>query len=219
MRRALLAATAGTLLLGSIASAAVPAKGAQRRALIGALQRAEGDVGISGVTLSTADPHYALVRWGAKGNENDLYLLARRGWVSVWRREFDRPADGACAYAPANVVHDLLAVTCPSAKALHARPASAAVVAELGSSLETSKLTPYWRDAKALRPACVSRLNANWAAAQARFSGSSAVIWFERKGAWRPVYESVIGGGTPPPASVLLSLASCVGYSAAEYGA
>jgi hypothetical protein len=201
------------------ASAARPAHGTQRAELVAALQHTQGEVGIQSIVLSSADPAYALVRWGAKGNQNDLFHLVRGTWRSVWRRENDRPADGACAYAPAKVVRDLFQVACPPAKAVKAKVATESVGDQLLASLEASTLTPWWRDAKFLKPACVSRLNTHWAAAQARFSGSSAVIWFQRKEAWRPVYESVSGRGKLPPDSVLLSLASCVGYSAPDYGA
>jgi hypothetical protein len=217
VRIALVAVAAVVVVAG--ASAARPAKGTKRAQLVAALRQAQGQVGIQSVTLSTADSGYALVRWGAKGNENDLFRLERGKWTSVWRREFDRPADGACAYAPATVVRDLFRVACPPAKAVKAKVAPGTVSEQLLASLEKSELTPWWRDARFLRPACVSRLNANWAAALARFSGSSAVIWFQHKGEWRPVYESVSGRGKLPPDSVVLSLASCVGYSAPDYGA
>jgi hypothetical protein len=214
-------------LVGVAAAAALvsPALGArsatpgERAALIAALQSVQGEVGFQAATVSTVDRTYALVKWGANGNRHDLFHLAGATWRSVWTHESTQPADGACAYAPAQVVNDLLRLTCPPAKALRARPATGAELALLQNSFESSRLTPYWREAKGLKPACISRLNGKWAAAQARFEGTEAILWFKRSGRWHVAYETIVGRGTLPPAPIVLSLAACVGYSASDFGA
>lgn len=215
---ALVCAVAGCVVLAGSALAARPAAARERAVLIAALQSTQGEVGIQSITISTVDRTYALVKWGAKGNRNDLFHLSGARWQSIWNREYTAPADGACAFAPPKVVHDLLQVTCPNQKALKARSATKSEIGLLVQTFKTSPLTRYWRDSTGLKRACVSRLNGQWAAAQAQFPGTAAILWFKRSSQWQVVYETIVGRGTLPPPSVVLSLASCVGYSAADFG-
>ena len=108
--------------------------------------------------------------------------------------------------------------SCPSEAALHARIATTAERAALEAGFRRSKLTPYWRDALRLSNPCISRIDSNWGAAMAAFrSGAKGVIWFKHTTKWTVTRETLFGGGTRPPARIVLSLASCVGYSAPEY--
>ena len=137
-------------------------------------------------------------------------------WTEIWHRQTDRPADGACTAAPAAVVRDLYRIRCPGFAALHARAASTDEVALLRRALR-SKITPYWRDVRRLNHPCVSRLDANWAAAELVFADATGIAWFRRGGSWRVVAETLIGHGALPPPHIVLSLATCVGYDAGEY--
>jgi hypothetical protein len=206
------------LLLAVVVALAVPTH-AQRAALVTSLRSAQGDVAVQTISVSKADPSYATVRWGFKTATSDsLFHQVSGRWKVIWSRESERPADGACAFSPANVVRELYAIKCPSAAALHARIATVTEQAALEASFRSSKLTPYWRDAHRLANPCISRVDSTWAAATATFSsGAKGVIWFRRRSTWAVVRETLFGGGTRPPPRIVLSLASCVGYSAAEY--
>jgi hypothetical protein len=46
---------------------------------------------------------------------------------------------------------------------------------------------------------------------------TGGAVWF-RRDPWRVAFETVAGRGTLPSSRVVLSLASCVGYNADEYG-
>jgi hypothetical protein len=202
------------MLLAVVVALAAPTP-AQRGALVGALRSLQGDVAVQSVSVSKADPSYGMVRWGFKvATSESLFRLSGGRWRLVWAREADRPAHGACAYAPAKVVRELFRVTCPSAAALHARVASGDELARLTVGFRSSKLTRYWRDATGLVRPCVSRVDPSWSAVIAKFPETKGVIWF-RKGA--VVHETLFGGGTLPPPKIVLSLAACVGYNAAEY--
>ncbi len=206
------------LLLAAVIAIAAPTH-AQRAALVTALRSVQGDVAVQSVSVSKADSSYGTVRWGYKVATSDsLFHHASGRWKVVWTHQSERPADGACAFAPAQVVRELYGVTCPSEAALHARVASAAEQAALEAGFRASKLTPYWRDAVGLANTCISRVDSTWAAALAKFrSGSKGVVWFKRTGTWTVVSETLFGGGRLPPPRIVLSLASCVGYNAAEY--
>ncbi len=206
------------LLLTAVAALAAPTP-AQRAGLLASLHNLQGDVVVQSIDVSKADSSYATIRWGYKAATSDsLFHQAAGRWRLIWSRESDRPADGACAFSPAQVVHELYGITCPPEAALHARKANAAERAALEASFRSSKLTPYWRDAHALANPCISRLNSAWAAAMASFrSGAKGVVWFKRGSRWTVARETLFGGGTRPPARIVLSLASCVGYSAPEY--
>jgi hypothetical protein len=207
-----------SLLLTVVVALAVPTH-AQRTALVSSLRHAQGDVAVQTVSVSKADSSYATIRWGFKTATSDsLFHHASGRWKLIWSRESERLADGACAFSPAKVVRELYGVTCPSEAALHARTANVAERAALEASFRTSKLTPYWHDVHRLANPCISRIDAGWAAATATFrSGAKGVIWFKRAATWTVARETLFGGGTRPPARIVLSLASCVGYSAPEY--
>ena len=206
------------LLLTVVVALAAPTR-AQRTALVASLRHAQGDVAVQTISVSKADSSYATIRWGFKTATSDsLFHHAAGGWTLIWSRESERPADGSCAFSPAKVVHELYGIKCPSEAALHARIANAAEQAALEASFRTSKLTPYWRDAHRLANPCISRVDSTWAAAMATFrSGAKGVIWFKHGRKWTVVRETLFGGGTRPPPRIVLSLASCAGYSAAEY--
>ena len=207
------------LLLAAVITLAVPSH-AQRVALLASFHAFQGQAAVQSISVSKADSTYATIRWGFKAATNDsLFHDASGRWKVIWSRQSERPPDGACAFAPATVVRELYGVTCPSEAALHGRLASTAEQAALVASFHSSKLTPYWRDAVRLANVCISRVDANWAAALAKYrSGSKSFIWFKRAGGgWAVAAETLVGGGKLPPPRVVLSLASCVGYNAAEY--
>jgi hypothetical protein len=206
------------LLLTAVVALAAPSP-AQRTALLTGLHSLQGDVVVQSISVSKADSTYATIRWGYKAATSDsLFHRAGGRWKLIWSRESERPADGACAYSPAQVVRELYRIACPPEAALHARKANDAELAALEATFRSSKLTPYWRDARRLANPCISRLDSAWAAATATFrSGSKGVIWFKHGGTWKVARETLFGGGTLPPPRIVLSLASCVGYSAPEY--
>jgi hypothetical protein len=206
------------LLLTVVVALAAPTH-AQRAALVTSLRSAQGDVAVQTISVSKAESSYATIRWGFKTATSDsLFHHVSGRWKVIWSRESERPADGACAFSPANVVRELYGIKCPSGAALHARTATAAEQAALEASFRSSKLTPYWRDTHQLVNPCVSRVDSTWAAATATFSsGAKGVIWFKHGSTWAVARETLFGGGTRPPPRIVLSLASCAGYSAAEY--
>jgi hypothetical protein len=206
------------LLLTVVVALAAPTH-AQRAALVASLRGAQGDVAVQTISVSKADSSYATIRWGFKTATSDsLFHHAGGRWKVIWSRESERPADGACAFSPAKVVRELYGIKCPNEAALHARTATAAEHAALEASFRTSKLTPYWRDTHQLVNPCISRVDSTWAAATATFSsGAKGVIWFKHGSKWTVARETLFGGGTRPPPRIVLSLASCAGYSAAEY--
>jgi hypothetical protein len=206
------------LLLAATVALAAPSPG-ERKALVAALRSLQGDVAIQKVAVAPSDRRFASVRWGFKVAQSDTLFQLRAGrWRVVYSRATDRPVDGACAFVPARVVRELFAVPCPGPAALHARPATSAEVQSLVAAFRKSPLTRYWRDAQRLANVCVSRLDASWAAALAKFPDTSGVIWFRRAGAWTVAHETPFGGGALPPPRIVLSLAACTRYNSAEYG-
>lgn len=215
---------AAALAAGGAAAARSPTP-TQKAAITAALRSQQGDVAIEAITISTANPGYASMDWGFSnggqaGNNNSLFMLSGGRWKVVWTRESEQPADGACVYVPAPVAHDLLRVSCPPAASLHARAATPAELALLRKGFLASPVTPYAKASSGLRHACISRAASGWAGAAAGFSSGGAVyVWFKHAKAWTPVFESLTQRGSPPPAAVVLSLASCVGYNPADFGA
>jgi hypothetical protein len=198
---------------------------AQKAAIVAAFRQVQGNVAIQRVFVSSADPSYASMDWGFANNgftAHNNSVLTRSGgtWKVVWTREIEEPADGACVYVPMAVARDLLGVSCPPAAVLHARTATVSELAQMKRSFLHSKVTPYAKTST-LSEACVSKLNPHWAAAVSlsRVSGGTTYVWFELGKKWRPVFESFAQLGSPPPHKVMLSLASCVGYNPADYGA
>ena len=206
-------------LLAVVLALAAPTP-SERTALTSAMRGLQGEVAIQKIAVARSDRRrYAVVRWGFKVAQSDTLFRLRSGrWRAVWTRPADRPADGACAFVPAAVVRELFGIACPGFAALHGRPATADELTGLEAAFRKSPLTRYWRDAKRLANVCVSRLDSTWAAARATFPDTSGVIWFRRAGPWKVAYESLFGGGSVPPPRIVLSLAACAGYNAAEYG-
>ncbi len=107
---------------------------------------------------------------------------------------------------------------------LHARDANRAERRGILVGFRSSELTPYARNALSLSHVCVSRMNRTWAGGVASFeSGSTVYVFFRNTKpsarGWRPVFESLLQQAPLPPASIVLSLASCVGYNPADYDA
>jgi hypothetical protein len=226
MRVKLLAGTlvaVAALTVGAAAGARSPTA-TQRAAITEALRSRQGQVAVQTIAISSADPGYASIDWGfsnggRSAQHNSLFMLAGGSWRVLWTRDAEQPADGACVYVPAPVAHDLLHVTCPPARLLHARPATKAELALFRKGLRSSPVTPYGKTASGLGHACVSKLSASWGGAVASFpSGSSVYVWFKHGKGWKPAYESLIQRGSAPPPAVVLSLASCVGYNPADFG-
>jgi hypothetical protein len=212
------------LVLSAGAFARTPTT-AQKAAIVAAFRHEQGDVAIQRIFVSSTNPSYASMDWGfANGgltaHNNSVLALSRGTWRIVWTREVEEPADGVCVYVPAAVARDLLGVSCPPAAVLHARTATAPELAQMKRSFLHSKVTPYAKTST-LSEACVSQLDPHWAAAVSlsRVSGGTAFVWFELGKRWHPVFESSAQLGAVPPRSVMLSLASCVGYNPADFGA
>jgi hypothetical protein len=197
----------------------------QKAAIVAAFRQQQGDVAIQKVFVSTTDPSYASMDWGfANGgmtaHNNSVLALSQGSWKVVWTREIEEPADGVCVYVPAAVARDLLDVSCPPAAVLHARTATASELAQMKRSFLHSRVTPYAKNST-LSEACISKLDPRWAAAVSlsRVSGGTTYVWFSLGKRWHPVFESFAQLGAVPPHQVMLSLASCVGYNPADYGA
>ncbi|MEI8105335.1 MAG: hypothetical protein WCH31_05800 [Actinomycetes bacterium] len=206
------------LALPAVGVARTP-KPAERQALRNAFQAIQGNAAVQSIAVSRADSSYATLHWGYKTALNDTLFHRTSGlWKELWTRDSSKPADGVCLSAPPKVVKELYAVACPSTKALRARAATAAEQGLLRHAFVTSSLTPYGKTATGFSRVCVSRLDGHWAAATATFSEAQTYVWFRHMTSWKVVYETVIGRGSEPPSSIVLSLASCVGYNAAEYG-
>jgi hypothetical protein len=195
----------------------------ERQALQRAVNSFEGvKVRIASVRVSTVSPAWARVVEGGVGTSNDDLLLQLRGGLWTVRNivSIGAPPDGGCAYAPAAVVHDLYKITCPPPRALHARRATSAESAALLTVFRHDPLTRKVRGAPGLHLAhtCVSRLDTRWAGAIAEFPDTGMVVWFHKtQSGWHVARFD--RSGTLPPRAIILSLASCVGYSAAQYGA
>ena len=196
-------------------------KPGERKAIVAAVVKAQGPrVRSERVVVSTVDERYASIRWseGPPGFEvTELLHRGTRGWTIVWGRLRDNPVDGACAFAPSRVVLDLYGIRCPSWVALHARVATSGERTQLVQAFRRSALTrPYGKVGRATR-VCVSRLDPRFAAAAIDLTDTRGFVWFQRS-PWRVVFETVASSGTLPSPRVVLSLASCVGYNAGQYG-
>jgi hypothetical protein len=209
------------LVAGGAAAARTPTP-SQKAAISAALRSEQGDVAIQKILVSSANPGYADIGWGftnggRAAQHDSLVGLTAGTWKVLWTRDAEQPADGACIYVPAAVAHDLLSVRCPPAAKLHARAATKAELATITAAFHRSRVTPYAKTSTGLTHVCVSRIDQTWAAAVAGFNSGASVYVFFEKG--KPVFESLLQQGTPPPARVVLSLASCVGYNPADYNA
>jgi hypothetical protein len=208
------------LVVGGAAAARTPTP-SQKAAITAALRSEQGEVAIQKILVSTANPTFASIGWGFSNagraaQNNSVLALAGGKWKVLWTRESEQPADGACVYVPAPVAHDLLHVSCPPVAKLHATAATAAQLAQFKTTFLRSKVTAYAKTSNGLSNVCVSKLDPTWAAAQSTFSsGGRVYVWFKLG---KPVYESLMQLGNPPPPAVVLSLASCVGYNPSDFG-
>jgi hypothetical protein len=212
------------LAAGGAAAARTPTP-AQKAAIVAAMRSEQGNVAIQKVLVSTANPSFASMNWGFANNgfsalHSSLLGMAKGEWKVLWTRDLEAPADGACVYAPAPVARDLFNVACPPESALHARMATAAERKGILAGFRSSDLTPFAKTALSLSHVCVSRANRTWAGGVANFeSGSTVYIFFRHTNRWKPVFESLLQQTPLPPSSIVLSLASCVGYNPADYNA
>ncbi len=218
---ALAALAVGAVVVPGAAALRAPTP-AELHSLKAALVRDGGLYGFSFARISTVDPRYASLRYFAGNPETGVVLRRRVG--SMWKYVYDfgllkERGDGACAFVPAAVVRDLLGLTCPPSAALHARHATAAETVRLVKTFRVAALTSRWAPTSRLEQVCISRHDASAAAARIAFPSTSGIVWFRRTGArWLPVYETVASKGVRPSPAIVLSLASCVGYNAAQYG-
>jgi hypothetical protein len=199
-------------------------KPSERKAIVAAVVKVQGSqlpVRVRHVTVSTTDEQYASIRWSqgpVTFEVTEMLHRSIRGWTILWGRRRGEPSDGACAFAPSKVVLDLYGVRCPSWVALHARAATPGERAQLVKAFRQDALTRPYRTAARVTHTCVSRLDPRFAAAVIDLSSAGGgIVWFQRN-PWRVVFETVARSGTLPSPRVVLSLASCVGYSAGQYG-
>lgn len=190
------------------------------------LRNIKARISISGesyIRISTVNSSYVAIYWGHQGGrqaaEIDQILSGSRARF-VYGFNPGQPRDGACAFAPATVVRDLLAVRCPTWRALHARAARATERDTIRAAFSRSPRTHRWAEHSRLIDICVSRLAPEWAAGDAAFPSTAGTVWFRhQRRRWIPVYDTIDSQGALPPRAIVLSLASCTGYNAAEYGA
>jgi hypothetical protein len=160
---------------------------------------------------------------------DDIVFHYRDGaWSVAYVFSVGQLADGGCAYVPASVMRDLFGITCPPERALHARRATVREQRAIRIAMLEDQLTRRFgnvplehcrTNAKCKPGPCVSRLDSSWASAIMDFQTTSGVVWFKRTGSvWRVADETSGERGVLPPHKIVLSLASCVGYNAAEYG-
>ena len=125
--------------------------------------------------------------------------------------------DGVCAYGPQAVVRDLYGISCPGERALHARFATKGERKSLVMVFRSDPLTRSSSRGMLMGRACISRINSTWASAIEGNSGGGGPFWFHRvSGRWQVAYTGY--RGARPTHAVILSLAFCVGYDAAQFG-
>jgi len=191
----------------------------EREAVTAALRKAQGaHVTVTSIEVSTVDHRWASARWtqGAGGVPVALLHQNKRGWSIAWGFVTGQRADGACAFASARVVEDLYEIRCPPEVAVHGRRATPAERKELTRAFRASPLVDHTGSGD-LEHICVSRSAPMYAAAAVRYPDTVSFAWFKR-GPWRVVFETTTNRGSLPGHDVVLSLASCVGYNAAQYG-
>jgi hypothetical protein len=114
-------------------------------------------------------------------------------------------------------MRDLYEIMCPAIRAVRARIATHREWASLTAVFKLDRRTRRFAGFR-LAHVCVSRLNAAWAAAIAEFPDTGIPVWFhETRSTWR--VASFGKAESTPAGSIVLSLASCAGYNAGEYGA
>lgn len=215
-------------MTGSLASPALSAR-PPTKAELASIKRSlirqnpgGGAVTLPFVLISTAAPGWAVV--GRNSNPHTFTVFHRKAslWRYVgWPMEPGQPLDGICAYVPTPVVVDLFHIHCPLYRALHARRAPPRMRKTLTAALlaDTRIRVLDGGDSSHVRvyDACISRLNPKWAGALVAFPDTGLVAWFhEIRGRWRVFLSWRL---PYPPHAPVLSLASCVNYDAAEFGA
>jgi hypothetical protein len=221
LRRTTFVALACLATAGGAAAAREPTP-AEARAFAAALRAHAGKhVSVRSALVSTVDRAFADVRWASTFAPNaewvEVYRRAPEGWRFVWGRRATRPGTGACAFVPAPVVRDLYGVACPGRRALHARRADSAERGLLSAAFMSSPLARTYAYRTRLRSLCVSRLNPEWAAGRTVLRETAGVVWFRRSERWHVVYETLGELGALPPSLIVLSLAACTGYNAAQF--
>jgi hypothetical protein len=217
-------AGAAALVASSIAASAaaerVPAP-VERKAIVAALVKVQGTrVSVQKVVVSTIDTRYASIRWSqgpATFEVTGFLHRGTRGWMILWGNRQGEPFDGACAFAPRAVVADLYGVRCPSWAAVHGRVGTRSERTQLVEAFHRSAPTRDYPRATRVTRVCVSRADPRFAAAATDLASTEGFVWFQRD-PWRVAFETVSRRGTLPGPRVVLSLASCVGYNAAQYG-
>lgn len=111
------------------------------------------------------------------------------------------------------MMRDLYRIECPSWRALHAKRATKKETAVLLDAYFSvpPKVPVGNRHQFSITRACISRLDPSWASAGIGTYESGEIKWFKRNGD-RWVYQQ------RAPHAIVLSLASCGGFNAAEYG-
>ncbi len=192
------------------------------------------EVGVTALALAriaNSDPAWARVRTGGAGrlrnHDEVLFQKERRAWIERYVFPAGEPADGACLVAPASIVEDLYKTRCPPKSMLRARSARKP---EIGAILAGFMLNRSLRKIPNLTllrcsgkrcesGACVSIRFPRWASALLYAPGANGVVWMRRAHhRWNVAYETLTNSGGLPPGSVVLSLASCVGYNPGDYG-
>jgi hypothetical protein len=227
---------AKTITNGTTVKAAREPTSVERKNLRTATRNYEGiPVQIKIELISTTNRAWARIQIGGSSSgtpdvSRDDILFHRRGhaWLVAYVFNVGQPSDGGCAYAPADVMRDLYATTCPPERALYARNATAREQRSIRAAMIVDPLTrrfgdvplEHCRSGKQCKPGpCVSELDPKWASAIMNFSSTSGVVWLRRAGSsWRVADETSGKRGVLPPHSIVLSLAYCVGYNAAQYG-
>jgi hypothetical protein len=221
LRRTVPIVLASIAVAGGAQAARVPA--AESRAVAAAVRAHTGaPVVLAAVHVSSIARRFASVRWAYPTSPSahwvEVYRRDAGRWSFLWGRPSAAHGEGVCAFVPTAVAHELYGVRCPGPRALHARPADAAETSLLASAFTASAAARTYAYRTHLRSLCVSRLSSEWAAASTVLTETQGVVWFRRSGRWQVVYETLNELGTRPPRPIVLSLASCVGYNAAENG-
>lgn len=177
---------------------------------------------ISSIRISIRVPGWARVQ--TEGGSDLLFKKKIDGWRIIHGAEngignSEKRDDGICAYGPTNVIRTLYAISCPAERALHARQATKIEHSHLTFAFRRDRLTRRYSRSMVLGRMCISRSEPSWAGAIAGAPGGGGPVWFEfTKKRWEVVYEAISNRGVHPRHSVILSLASCVGYDAGRYG-
>jgi hypothetical protein len=149
-----------------------------------------------------------------KPEQDILFHLVKAHWKIAYIKDIDQSADGACAFASTAVIRSLYGTKCPSWRALHARRATKQEAKEMLRAyfVHPPKIPEKeWRNYSIATP-CVSRLDKSWAVAGIGTDQSGQEFFFRKvDGHWE--WKRTV------PKRIILSLAACGGFSAAQYRA